>query len=251
MLSLSKPVGWDLWDSSLSWACHPNVNKQGSLQQLPFYFSVLLLISEQNAVMTLSTTDMLNKIQIKDLIWIILCVLCEVKLPPQGMCCKKYRIETETFDMWMMRTDKDSQWHPAPLGGGFQTYHSSESLKAIPSVHLLPCGCAEPGTALSGATLHQHTPALWVQHPLAIRLHWWHLFLQLSLQYHFPADPQMEQTQLYSPGEDEPEGLDLQPPLNPSTCWLWGSPFPEDALTRGDYSGEHGENDQENGRRFF
>lgn len=157
------------------------------------------------------------------------------------MCCKKHSSEIETFDVWMVRTGKSKcgagqpeasrtfEWGvPDP---SFQWDLKDNSLCKSPALGTALCSGQTQPCSVGSAPLGHHTA-------------WWHLFTALSAMP-FPS---------WSSGaanSADPKGLNLQPPLNPGTCWVWGSPFPWGPLTTGDYSDEHGENDQENSRKFF
>lgn len=98
----------------------------------------------------------------------------------------------------------------------------------------------------------QTHPALWVHHPLAIRLQ---DVLQPSLQFHFPADLRWSKlSSTHQGGSSRGAGAAASPEsrhiqhLCHLTCWVWGSPFP---LGCPHHLDKHGENDQETGRKFF
>lgn len=118
------------------------------------------------------------------------------------MCCKKHSIEIETFDVWMVRTGKSK------CGAG-QPEASSTFGWGVPDPSFQwdlkdNCLCKSPFLCLCWAwvlpsPVPKHSPALLVQPP-------WQsdcmvaLVLQPSLQCHFPADPQVEQTQQIQKG---------------------------------------------------
>lgn len=147
---------------------------------------------------------------------------------------------------------QDSQWHPAHLGEWFQINRSRETLEDD-SLCKSPALCLCWAWALPSplCALHKHTTALWLQHPLAIRL-------QDGTHFYSPLCNTISQLIFrWSNLSSTHQVRTSQKGWICSLLWIQalagfgGHSFPWDALTRGDYSNAQGENDQENSRKFL